>query len=361
MNKKLLPWLITFCALGLGGTAAYYSIIGLSKLFAGAATAVIIMASFLEISKLTLATYLHSYWVQLGKLSKLYYTTSVVILSFITSIGIYGMLSHGYQETASKSGTIDAQVALVETKRDNIKEQLNVYVGEKETINKAVGDLRSGLSNNVIQYTNSEGVLVTTTSSATRKSLEKQLDQSLERQNIINAKVDDLNTKLFEYETEIVEISTNNELAGELGPLKYLSGLTGVSMDKIINILLLVIIFVFDPLAIALVISANYAFEQLKRKTKENLYGEIIPVEAQVEDIEKIVEPYDTPQDEINDWNNTLQDGLDNIPYEESEEYKRKIEKENELLTTSSVSGWRKKKILKERKKRDDDGLSKVY
>jgi cell division protein FtsB len=361
LQERIFPFIITLSALSVSVSAAYYSVSGLSKLFAGASFEVIIMATSLEISKLVIASLLYQYRKTLSKGLKFYLSTALVVLVLITSMGIYGFLSSAYQETASKSGTIDAQVALVETKRDNIKEQLNVYVGEKETINKAVGDLRSGLSNNVIQYTNSEGVLVTTTSSATRKSLEKQLDQSLERQNIINAKVDDLNTKLFEYETEIVEISTNNELAGELGPLKYLSGLTGVSMDKIINILLLVIIFVFDPLAIALVISANYAFEQLKRKTKENLYGEIIPVEAQVEDIEKIVEPYDTPQDEINDWNNTLQDGLDNIPYEESEEYKRKIEKENELLTTSSVSGWRKKKILKERKKRDDDGLSKVY
>lgn len=300
MNKKLLPWLIAFCALGLGGTAAYYSIIGLSKLFAGVTTAVIIMASFLEISKLTLATYLHSYWIQLGKLSKLYYTTSVVILSFITSIGIYGMLSHGYQETATKSGTIDSKISLVETKRDNIREQLSTYTGEKESITKAISDLRSGLANNVITYTNAEGQLITTTSSSTRRALEKQLDQAILRQTKINSKVDELNEKLFEYETEIVEVSTNSELAGELGPLKYLSGLTGWGMDKIINILLLVIIFVFDPLAIALVIAANFAFERLKDNYKENIYGEKVPVEGSTinlskKDIDTIVESNNSP------------------------------------------------------------------
>ena len=92
------------------------------------------------------------------------------------------------------------------------------------------------------------------------------------RQTEINTKVDVLNEQLFEYETEIVEVKTGNDIAGELGPLKYLSGLTGIPMDKIINILLLTIIFVFDPLAIALVIAANFAFEKLK--PKENIYGE---------------------------------------------------------------------------------------
>jgi hypothetical protein len=90
----------------------------------------------------------------------------------------------------------------------------------------------------------------------------------------LNTKVDELNEQLFTYETEIVEIQTGNDLAGELGPLKYLSGLTGIPMDKIINYLLLTIIFVFDPLAISLVIAANYAFEQLRPKKEEKFVDE---------------------------------------------------------------------------------------
>ena len=151
---------------------------------------------------------------------------------------------------------------------------------EKSTINGAVADLQAGLANNVIQYRDKEtGQIITTTSSSTRRALEKQLDQAIERQTELNTKIDGLNTQLFDYETEIVEIQTGNDLAGELGPLKYLSGLTGIPMDKIINYLLLTIIFVFDPLAISLVIAANYAFEQLKGKTKENIYGEKVVVD----------------------------------------------------------------------------------
>lgn len=127
--------------------------------------------------------------------------------------------------------------------------------------------------------TGETGQIITTTSSSTRRALEKQLDQAIIRQTEINTKVDVLNEQLFEYETEIVEVKSSNDIAGELGPLKYLSGLTGIPMDKIINYLLLTIIFVFDPLAIALVIAANFAFEKLIPKTKNNIYGEKVVVE----------------------------------------------------------------------------------
>jgi len=264
IQVRLFPLLIAFSALSVSLSAAFYSISGLSKLFAGAAFAVIVMAASLEIAKLVIASLLYQYRKTLPKLLKYYLSIACVVLILITSMGIYGFLSAAYQETAAKSGNIDAQITLIETKRDNIKEQLIVYNEEKSSINKSITSLRNGLSNNVIQYTDTSGNIVTTTSSSTRRALEKQLDQAIDRQTIINSKVDDLNDKIFQYETEIVEVKTSDAVSSELGPLKYLSGLTGTPMDKIINWLLLTIIFVFDPLAIALVVAANFAFDQIK-------------------------------------------------------------------------------------------------
>ena len=284
IQERIFPFIIASSALSVSASAAFYSISGLSKLFAGAALAVIIMTTSLEVAKLVIASLLYQYRKTIPKLLKYYLTVAAVVLVLITSMGIYGFLSAAYQETAAKAGSIDAQISLIETKRDNVREQLAVYSDEKSSINTAVAELRSGLSNNKIQYKDREtGQIITTTSSSTRRSLEKQLDQAILRQTEINTKVDGLNERLFEYETEIVEVSINNDIAGELGPLKYLSGLTGTPMDKIINYLLLTIIFVFDPLAIALVIAANYSFELLKGKTKENIYGENIIDEVQEE------------------------------------------------------------------------------
>ena len=312
LKKSLFPLLIAFSALSVSASAAFYSISGLSKLFAGAAFAVIIMAASLEIAKLVIASLLYQYRKNLPKLLKYYLSVACVVLILITSMGIYGFLSAAYQETAAKAGNIEAQIVLIETKRDNIKEQLVVYNEEKSSINEAVAELRKGLSNNTIQYIDREtGQLITTTSSRTRNALEKQLDQAIERQTQINAKVDELNTKIFDYETEIVEVRSSDAVSSELGPLKYLSGLTGWPMDIIINYLLLTIIFVFDPLAIALVVAANFAFEQIRPKTKKNLYGETVEIKE---------EPKPLYEENDERMNIVGQNGNDGIHYDIKEE-----------------------------------------
>jgi hypothetical protein len=384
IQERIFPFFIALSALSISVSAAFYSVSGLSKLFAGATLAVIIMASSLEIAKLVIASLLYQYRKTLPLGLKIYLTIATIVLVLITSMGIYGFLSSAYQETASKAGTIDAQITLIETKRDNTQNQLDVYNGEKENIDKAIADLRSGLSNNVIQYTNAEGQVITTTSSATRKALEKQLDQAIERQTEINSKVDILNQQLFDYETEIVEVSTNNDLAGELGPLKYLSGLTGISMDKIINYLLLVIIFVFDPLAISLVIAANFAFEQLDKKYKKNIYGEKVPIDKEEQhqhiiDIMKTDEEsglYDNIDinlekefDEDHALDEVLNDMVEDLEEEEPPKEEPKPNKssydieKDKILKISGISGWRKSKMLKEleMKKKDDDDLTIIY
>ncbi len=290
IQERIFPFIIALSALSVSGSAAFYSISGLSKLFAGATFAVIVMAASLEIAKLVIASLLYQYRKTLPFLLKAYLSIACIVLILITSMGIYGFLSAAYQDTANKEGNIDAQIVLIETKRDNVKEQLEVYNGEKTSINEAVSELRKGLSNNKVQWRDKEtNQIITSTSGSTRRALEKQLDQAIKRQTEVNTKVDSLNTRIFEYETEIVETRIEEGSTSELGPLKYLSGLTGLPMDKIINYLLLVIIFVFDPLAIALVIAANFAFAKLKRPTKENLYGEV--VEIKEEEIKDDISP----------------------------------------------------------------------
>jgi hypothetical protein len=317
IKEKIFPFLIATSALSVSASAAFYSVSGLSKLFAGAAFAVIVMAASLEVAKLVIASLLYQYRKSLPKFLKYYLSVACFVLILITSMGIYGFLSAAYQETAAKAGSIDSQIALIETKRDNVKGQLTIYNDEKESINSAVSDLRSGLANNVIQYKDKEGNLITTTSSATRKALEKQLDQAIERQTNINGRVDGLNEQLFNYETEIVEVSTNNKVSGELGPLKYLSGLTGIPMDKIINYLLLVIIFVFDPLAIALVIAANFAFEQIK------------PEEDDLSNLEGTI---NDGLDEIEDWD----EGLEEILIDTLPEVEEIPKQEEEVIDTNN-------------------------
>lgn len=267
MKKQILPWLILACALGLSGTAAYYSIIGLSLLFSSIAIPVIIMASFLEVSKIIIASLLHSYWKGLNIILRGYLTVSLIVLSLITSLGIYGLLSSGYQDTLNKVNVVGKQIEVLDTKRDRFNESLTYLQNEKQSIDQSISELRNGLANNRVQYRDRQtGEIITTTSSANRKSLENQLDKSTETRDKISDKIVVLQDSISNIDIQILNIESDMELAAELGPLTYISKLTGKSMDSVVNILTMMIIFIFDPLAISLVLAANYAFTLIKPK-----------------------------------------------------------------------------------------------
>lgn len=360
IKENILPFLISLSALSVSVSAAFYSVSGLSKLFAGASFEVMIMAGSLEVSKLVIASLLYQYRKTLPKFLKYYLTTACVVLILITSMGIYGFLSSAYQETANKSGRTESEISLIEVKRNNIQSQLTNYINEKNNINTSIISLRAGLANNVIQYKDKEtGSIITTTSRATRKSLEKQLLQSTTRQDKINLRVDELNQKIFDYETQILDVKLKDDVASELGPLKYIAGLTGVAMDKIINYLILIIVFVFDPLAISLVIAANYAFERLNKKYTTNLYGETVKI-TKKDPLNEMVNPPKTDNPEIFDDGEEIISPIDYT--KEIEDLEKEISntpkvKKRGLQGLDSLNS--KLEILK--KKKDDDDLQKTY
>ena len=347
ITDRIFPALIALSALSVSASAAFYSISGLSKLFAGAAFAVIVMAASLEIAKLVIASLLYQYRKTLPFLLKAYLSIACVVLILITSMGIYGFLSAAYQDTANKEGNVEARIVLIETKRDNVKEQLEVYTEEKTSINEAVTELRKGLSNNKVQWRDKEtGQIITSTSSSTRRALTKQLDQAIERQTEVNAKVDELNEKIFNFETEIVEARIGDGSTSELGPLKYLSGLTGLPMDRIINYLLLTIIFVFDPLAIALVIAANFAFAKLKKPTRENIYGEKVELKPDTPYTMGEVSKYLNDEDETEKRMNIIgQNGNEGLHYEDKVEEVKEEGKAESVKATSQDSSSTKSSI----------------
>jgi len=268
-KKGRLPYLIAFSALFVSSCAIFYSVTGLGKLFAGAGTAVMIMATSLEIAKLVTASLLYTYWQELGKLLRFYLVLACIILIFITSGGIYGFLSGAYQETATKSELLDKHVLMLEVKQERFKENLQ---NEAELVKYYT----EALSNpTMIQYVDKEsGQLVTTTSSRQRKLLTNQL-------NIAKNSVNSLNDSISKYDILILNKKVSNEDARELGPLKYVAKSLGVEMDKVVNYFLLLIVFVFDPLAICLVIAANFAFlrvntiyiEENKEKNKNRTFS----------------------------------------------------------------------------------------
>jgi len=284
MKKYMLPMLIAFSALSVSASAAFYSITGLSKLFAGASTEVIIMASSLEIAKLVIASFLYQYWSGVNKLLKIYLSIALTILILITSAGIYGFLSSAYETTSSKNTVVEKQITALETKKSNYITTRDAYVKDKEQITKSTSELRQALSTGTMtQYKDPKtGQILNVANAGNRKAFERQLENTTKEEEKTSGKIDVLNDSIFSLDNQILEAQSNAETSGELGPLKYISKLSGVPMDKIINWFILVIIFVFDPLAISLVIAANFAFHKLKNPTPLAIYDEK-PSEPKVE------------------------------------------------------------------------------
>lgn len=297
--KKVFPYIVLSAALCLATSAAYYSVFGLSKLFSAQALAVIIMAGTLEVSKLITATYLHRYWKKLNLLLKMYLTTAVVVLMFITSLGIYGFLVSAYQTTADQLTIIGKQIAVIELKKDRFNEQLTSYNNEKTQLGESISELSKGLSNNVIQYKDkTTGEIITTTSSSTRRVLNAQLDDFKEQRNIVSTKIESMTDSITKLDLQILDIESNSDVAAEIGPLKYIAELTNNPMDKIVNWFILVFIFVFDPLAVILLIGANRAFD-IVNETKYKLY-EKQDVQCSVPEGYEYNTPYPIPEEILN-------------------------------------------------------------
>jgi hypothetical protein len=306
MKKYFLPILIALSALSISAAAAYYSVTGLAKLFAGVETAVIWMASSLEIAKLVVASLLYQYWKELNKTLKGYLIIALATLMIITSAGIYGYLSSGYQDTANKSSVVDKEIALVENKIKN-KEADKVFTLQQLTsTQQSISQLRNALGNNTQTYKDKQGNILTTTSSANRKSYEKQLEFALKDEKTLSNKVNVIDSTLSVLSEEKLAKESNSELAGELGPLKYIAKLTNTAMDKIINWFLMIIIFVFDPLAISLVIAANFAFNKVKNPKELSIYNEK-PVEVKPIVTEHKVDDSMVPPTPTKSWYNYIQ------------------------------------------------------
>ena len=273
----MFPFLIAFSALSVSTSAAFYSVSGLSKLFAGASLEVIIMAGSLEFAKLVTASLLYQYWDTINKTLRTYLSIATVVLVLITSMGIYGFLSAAYQETYSKLSAVENQKGFIQQKIDFYQNDVTRYDTEIERISSNISTLSNAKASTIqVRDTSVSGGFRQTISTTELRMAQSRINIEEENRKLAQSKRIIASDSLQKFQLQVLELDNNTEVAGELGPLQYLSSLTGYSMDKIINVLLLIIIFVFDPLAISLVIASNFAFDKAypKKKYKENLYGE---------------------------------------------------------------------------------------
>jgi len=316
---KFRTLLLGLSALFVAFNAAFFSVSGLSKLFAGASLSVILMASSLELAKLITAGYLYNYWEKINKAFRVYLSIGVLILVLITSLGIYGFLTSAFQDTFNVFSVTEKQKAFLEQKEKFWGDDVTRYDEELKRISDNISTLSNAKASSLqVRDTAVAGGIRTTISTTELRLSQQRIAVEEENRKNVQAKREVAADSLQSIQLRILELDTNTEVGSELGPLQYLSGLLDKPMDQIINWFILIIIFVFDPLAVALVIAFNNAVkvdkgEDDKKKvvTKRELYGEEI-------------EP--DPTDLPNLWDSTLNDGLDtaddinDLPWDENDD-----------------------------------------
>ena len=323
---KFRTLLLGLSALFVAFNAAFFSVSGLSKLFAGAAFSVIIMASSLELAKLITAGYLYNYWDKINKSFRLYLSGAVLILILITSLGIYGFLTSAFQDTFNQFSIKEKQIAFLEQKEKFWGDDVIRYDEELKRISNNISTLSNAKSQSIqVRDTSVVGGVRQTISTSELRISQKRIEVEEENRKGVQSKREVAADSLQSIQLKILDLESMEGVSSELGPLEYLSGLLDRPMDVIINWFILIIIFVFDPLAVALVIAFNNALK----------------VDRGIVDKEKIIrkrELYDEIPDEDDDSEDVNEEDADGMwTEEEMADFRNQFDGENELDTEEEI------------------------
>jgi hypothetical protein len=346
MKNKILLIFTIIGALGLSGTAAYYSIIGLSLMFSGVSTPVIIMGSFLELSKLTMAAFLHLKWKEINKLLKIYLTLSVIILSLITSLGIYGLLSKGFQDTSNINKIQESEINYINLNINNLNNEKTILINENFQTTKLLSDLRISLTDNKTQYKDkTTGEIITVISSSNRKSIQSEIESVNVRKQQIEHNLSQIDSQLHVLNAKLLTQNQSQLENDKLLPLKQISNLFNLPLEKTINIFIIMITVVFDPLAICLVIVSSFLFTiiSIKINKKEDFINNKNNEIIEEEEIKNETPDFENPSS----------------PLPPPENNKDQIEELEKKIMTGLVSSRKKKELIKQlndlKSTQDDD------
>jgi hypothetical protein len=246
-----LKYLVGLSAILVAGCAAFFSVTGLGVLFAGASTAVMVMAGSLEFAKLVAATYLKQTWDDIKGFNKWYLTIAVATLMLITSAGIFGYLSNAFQQQNLALQQVDREIAVYQTKIDQNVTQITQLTTQLNNLSQTQNTiLDKGKVNN---------------------RLLRSVDAKDKQSAILNKKISDLQDSSASANATINIIKTSNlNLEKEVGGFRFVAEAFGVALNTVVKFFIFIIVFVFDPLAVALII----AFNGLLMKRKEDIIVE---------------------------------------------------------------------------------------
>lgn len=263
-------------AIALSGIAAYFSVIGLIAIFAAAPIPIMVMGGALEVAKLVTASWVYRNWTVAPGIIRYYFTLAVIVLSLITSMGIFGYLSKAHMDQTIPSGDVVSKIQIID-------EKINIERSNLEQARKDLAQLNAQIDKFNEIGSVSRGVTVRRQQQAERKNILKQISTSQENINNLNLEKAPLSSQLRKVEAEV-------------GPLKYIAALVygdnpdNNLLERTVRWVIITLVFVFDPLAILLLIAANFSHRMLKGEiitpvsTPEKPVTEFIPTEEPVSD-----------------------------------------------------------------------------
>ena len=255
--RKVLLYFILLMAIILAGTVAYVSINGLLTVFSGAGILGLLFFSAIEISKIVATSAIHTYGKKIGWVYNGLLALGIIIAMAITSMGVYGFLSSGYQKNAAKSDGADREIALLDNKiklKEENRKSINYQLVQTQ---KSISQLRNALGNNTQSRVDRKGNVITTSSTGNRKAFESQLKIATESESRLNKDLNSADSVINVLSENKIILETNAATSTELGPLKYLAEVTGSSMDNVMKWFILLLIIIGDPMAILMIIIFN--------------------------------------------------------------------------------------------------------
>lgn len=243
-------------ALAIAGVAAWFSIVGLMAIFAAAPISILIMGTVLEVGKLASASWLYRNWSDAPFLLKSYLTVAVVVLMFITSMGIFGFLSKAHIEQSASVGDNNAKIARLEQRISYERRQTVDFEKIIEQLDMAV--------NTLVKYDKISGE---TGAIAVRRQQKAERDE-------LSVNIAAVQVKIDEFEDEKAVLSSEvRQFELEVGPLKYIADMiyedSAAKLESAVRLVTLIIIFVFDPLAVLLLIAANHSMREILADKKD--------------------------------------------------------------------------------------------
>ena len=266
----LFAILTLLCALSVSAIAAYYSVIGLIAIFSAAPIPIAVMGGTLEAAKLVVASWVYKNWDVAPKLLKYYFVSAIIVLMFITSLGIFGFLSKAHSDQSLATGDAISKLEIIDDKIRVAKETIDAN-------RKVLKQLDESVDQIMARSTSEEGARRANALRVSQKAERNRIANENEAQQKIVAK---LNEDRQPFATEVRKVES------EVGPLKYIAAMiyneqvTQTMLEQAVRWVIILIVLVFDPLAVLLVIAGNFSLKQA-REEKENLEP-ILPFVADV-------------------------------------------------------------------------------